>query len=264
MGSQRALIQIRRADSAPATLEQLGSRQTERDCAAYEEAPEEYKSGRRRLSDKRYYSRQAVKDVLRKMHHDKCSYCETKLYTPAYLHVEHFRPKAAARQSRAEHDEYPGYYWLAYCWENLLLACFDCNTTHKGTLFPLVDPSQRARSHADDVSREREQFVNPSAEDPRNHIRFEGDLPVAQTERGRHIIEGLGLCRSSLTELRLQRIREVEVNIKIIQIIEAMQSPKKEAFLDDICEARSFVEKAQGPECQFSSMVMDFVAQQGC
>ena len=257
------MIQIHRTDSAPATLQRLGSRQTACDSAAYEEAPEEYRSGRRRFSVKRHYREKAVKDVLRKMHHDKCSYCETKLHTPAYLHVEHFRPKAAARQNRAENDEFPGYYWLTYCWDNLLLACFDCNTTYKGTLFPLEDPSQRARSHEDDVTREREQFVNPSAEDPRNHIRFEKDLPVAQTERGRHTIEGLGLCRSALTEQRLQRIKEVELNIKIVEIVEAMPSPENEAFLDDICEARSFVEKAKGPDCQFSSMVMDFVAQQG-
>lgn len=192
-----------------------------------------------------------------KMHYKKCCYCETKLNTPAYLHVEHFRPKAAVRQSRTENDEYPGYYWLAYCWENLLLACFDCNTTHKGTLFPLEVPSQRARSHTDDVTREREQFVNPSAEDPRNHIRFEGDLPVALTERGHLTIEGLCLRRSALREERLVWFQLVE---RHIDIVKAIPSPDIEALQD---EARNFVKAAMEPDAKFSSMVMDCVTRRG-
>ena len=257
------MIQVHRTDSAPATLQRLGSPQTELDRADYKENPEEYTFGRRRFLDKGYYRSEDTKDILMRMHHDKCCYCETKLYTPGYLHVEHFRPKRAVRQSRSEKDEFPGYYWLMYCWKNLLLACFDCNTRYKGTLFPLENPAQRARTHEDDITRECAQFVNPSEEDPRDHIRFEMDSPVAQTERGRHTIEGLGLHRSALTEQRLHRIKEVELNIKIVEIVESMPPPKREAFLDDVGEARSFIEKAQGSDRQFSSMVLDFVARHG-
>ena len=251
------MIRIHRTKPAPAVLRRLGPPQTELDCAAYEEAPEEYRSGRRRFSDKRHYSKKAVKDILRKMHHDKCCYCETKLATPAYLHVEHFRPKAAVRQSLAEDNEFPGYYWLAYCWENLLLACFDCNTTYKNTVFPLKNPAQRARSHNDDVTKERQRFVNPSEEDPRDHIRFVDDLPDAQTERGRHTIEGLGLRRSALREERLCLLRIVQTYVDIVQLTPA---PDIQDLQDD---AAKFIEAARQPNAKFSSMVMDCLAHRG-
>ena len=249
------MIQINRINPAPTKLRELGSLQTALDCSAYEEAPEDYISHRKRFPDKRHFSRRDVKDVLMKMHHNKCCYCETKLHTSAYLHVEHFRPKAAVRQSRAENNEFPGYYWLAYCWENLLLACFDCNTTHKGTLFPLEDPAERARSHNDDLRKERERLVDPSEEDPRDHIRFEGDLPVPQTERGRHTIEELGLRRPALTEERLHWFQIIE---RHIDMVKATSFPEIEALQH---EAARFVELAMQPDAEFSSMVIDLVAQ---
>ena len=251
------MIQINRINPAPTKLRKLGSLQTALDCSAYEEVPEDYISHKQRFPLKRHYNRKDVKDVLMKMHHNKCCYCETKLNTPAYLHVEHFRPKAAVRQSRAENDEFPGYYWLAYSWENLLLACFDCNTTHKGTLFPLEDPADRARSHNDDLKKERKRLVNPSEENPREHIRFEGDLPVPQTERGSHTIEELGLRRPALTEERLQLSQIIE---RHIDIVKAMSSPDIEALQH---EAARFVEQAMQPDAEFSSMVIDLVAQRG-
>ena len=250
------MIRIHRTNPAPAKLRRLGSRQTESDCAAYEESPEEYRSHRQRFPDKKHYSKKAVKDVLRKMHHNKCCYCETKLPTPAYLHVEHFRPKAAVRQSRADDNEYPGYFWLKYCWDNLLLACPDCNTC-KNTVFPLEKPAQRARSHNDDLTRERERFVDPTAEDPRDHIRFVDDLPVAQTERGRHTIEGLGLRRSSLTEERLWLLQVVQMHIHIVKLT---PTPEIQHLQD---EARRFIESAKQADAKFSSMVMDLLAQRG-
>ena len=248
------MIHIHRITPAPSVLKKLGPPQTKFDCDAYEDNPEEYRSGRLKFSDNRHYSKKAVKDVLRRMHHDKCCYCETKQYTPAYLHVEHFRPKGAVRQSRAQDNEFPGYYWLAYCWDNLLLACFECNVTYKNTMFPLANPTQRAQSHNDDITREQELFVNPIAEDPRGHIRFDEDLPVWQTERGHQTIEELGLRRSALTEERLHWFQIVKRHIDIVKV---PPSPDIEGLQD---EARRFIEQALQPYSKFSSMVMDLVA----
>ena len=255
------MIRIHRTNPAPANLRRLGSRQTESDCATYEESPEEYRSHRQRFPDKEYYKKKYVKDILMRMHHKKCCYCETKRYTPSDLHVEHFRPKGAVRQSRAEKDKYPGYYWLTYCWDNLLMACPDCNTT-KDTMFPLENPAQRARSHNDDLTKECERFVNPTVEDPRDHIRFVEDLPVARTKRGCHTIEGLDLRRSALNGQRLERIREVEMAIDFVELVKDMDSPANET-LEKAHEARRFIEGAKQPDSKFSSMVMDLVAQRG-
>jgi hypothetical protein len=46
--------------------------------------------------------------------------------------VEHWRPKATPRQDK----EHRGYWWLAYAWDNLFLACDACQT-HRGSSFPL-------------------------------------------------------------------------------------------------------------------------------
>lgn len=68
--------------------------------------------------DKHYKS---VKTDLLTLYHNKCAYCEEKVEE---LHVEHFRPKKT-------------YYWLAFSWDNLILACPTCNKK-KGTKFDTV------------------------------------------------------------------------------------------------------------------------------
>ena len=254
------MIQIHRTEPAPTPLRSLGLRQTMRDCDAYERDPEGYKSGLQHFPSKKYYSRKAVKDVLAKMHHNKCCYCETRLPTPGYLHVEHFRPKTAVRQSLADTNEHPGYYWLAYCWENLLLACPECNSTHKGTVFPLENPTHRARSHSDDLSRERHRFVNPTTEDPREHIYFEDDLPVARSERGWYTIEGLGLRRDPLTQQRFEWLEIIRTYIRMVSVSSALD---RQELKNLEAEARRFLAEAMQPEAKFSSMVVDCLARNG-
>jgi len=61
-----------------------------------------------------------------------------------------YRPKGAVQQAPGQKKEYPGYYWLAYDWNNLLFICTACNTK-KRELFPLTDSKGRARSHHDDI-----------------------------------------------------------------------------------------------------------------
>ena len=57
------------------------------------------------------YKEKDIKETLEKIHYNKCVYCE--VWVEEY-HIEHFRPKSI-------------YYWLAYSWDNLLLACPTCN-----------------------------------------------------------------------------------------------------------------------------------------
>jgi hypothetical protein len=83
----------------------------------------------------------------------KCAYCETRItaFTP---HAEHFRPKGRVQDLKpnanddtlefvkivdedGEEIEHPGYFWLAYHWQNLLPSCEFCNTAgSKGNIFP--------------------------------------------------------------------------------------------------------------------------------
>ena len=156
------MIRIHRPNPPPSALTRLGVQQTDLDSAAYENNPIAYISHEKSPPPKRYYARKDVKNVLLKMHRNKCCYCERKRWDSTELHAEHFRPKGSVQQTRAHNKEYPGYYWLAYSWDNLLLACAPCNSTFKGALFPLENPGHRARSHKDDLSIECALFVNPA------------------------------------------------------------------------------------------------------
>lgn len=85
--------------------------------------------------------------------HNKCAYCETLV--DGYLgDAEHFRPKGQVRNLKDddtsevvkiidEDDEeidHPGYFWLAYHWQNLLPSCELCNRySGKLDLFPVGD-----------------------------------------------------------------------------------------------------------------------------
>jgi hypothetical protein len=66
----------------------------------------------------------------------------------------------------------PGYYWLAYEWNNLFLACQLCNQLFKKNLFPLLDPTTRAASHKDNVENEKPAFIDPTIDDPKNLFPF--------------------------------------------------------------------------------------------
>ncbi len=89
------------------------------------------------------YAHAGIKTKLKQLQHDKCCFCESKLSHITYGDVEHFRPKAAYKQNEADYYAYPGYFWLAYDWDNLFLSCQKCNQRHKKNLFPLLDPDTR-------------------------------------------------------------------------------------------------------------------------
>ena len=249
------MIQLHRNADVPDALREQGAQQTDRDCLAYEASPKEYISHAQSFPYREYYKSQGVKYALIEMSHNKCCYCESNPDGTGYGNVEHFRPKGAVKQQRGDSNEYPGYYWLAYSWENLLWACERCNK-NKGTLFPLEDPGQRARSRNDDLAGERALFVNPAEENPRDHIRFDEDLPVCQTERGRCTMEGVDLRRAGLRENRLKRLRYIET---LIIIAESGSCQDDQSIQDALSE----IEKATEPDAEFSSMVVDLIAQRG-
>ncbi|MBM4032553.1 MAG: hypothetical protein FJ291_12315 [Planctomycetes bacterium] len=145
-----------------------------------------------------------MKKALIAMQHGKCCFCESKITHITYGDVEHFRPKAGYRQQPDEQLRRPGYYWLAYEWSNLFLACELCNQRFKECLFPLRDPSQRATSHKHDLSLEEPLLIDPAREKPEDHLYFRGELvrPVEGDLMGETTTEVLGLNREPLVERR--------------------------------------------------------------
>jgi hypothetical protein len=252
------MIRINKPTACPRNLAIKGAAQTAIDCAAYDASPDDYKAGKK-FEKKIYYNAKPVKTALMKVHKNKCCYCERRSGSSGAFAVEHYRPKSGVKQSRTQkEDDCPGYYWLAYTWDNLLLSCHECNSDWKRTLFPLSNPRQRARSHREDISRERPLIINPASErNPRNHIRFRHVTPVGLTRKGRITIEEVGLRRANLREERLLRIELIDSQLTIIE--SAKRHPRDADLQAAAGRAHLIIASALLEDAPFSSMIDDYL-----
>ena len=193
------MIHLDKPNETPPVLLNRGTARTQRDCEAYAENPAAYGSGELKLTFiDRIYGSTEVREVLGRLQYNKCCYCERKTSG----RIDHFRPKGAIRQSKGSNRVHPGYYWLAYQWDNLLLACEDCNLK-KSDCFPLEDPGQRARNHLDHLDREAPLLLNPYEEaDPGEHLTFDGSACHPRTAMGRETVTLLELNRPILQDER--------------------------------------------------------------
>ena len=116
--------------------------------------------------DSKVYAHDSVKEQMMKDQHGKCAYCE-QYKNGDFGCVEHYRPKGGFGSPLQK----PGYYWLAYDWQNLLFSCSECNTSYKRNLFPLVNENARDIEHRD-ISNEEPTIINPATTDPGEHIEF--------------------------------------------------------------------------------------------
>src|SRR5262245_35346420 len=97
------------------------------------------KRGAAKRAQRRYAFREKVwesaRDPLWKRFRHKCAYCEVGVKRSTFV-VDHFRPTGNAKDldgtSARDH-----YWWLAYEWSNLYVACAECQRA-KATLFPIV------------------------------------------------------------------------------------------------------------------------------
>ncbi len=162
------MIRIKKPQKVPQILKDKGAKEKLAMRDAYEN------EGKRDFDfDSKIYGDKTVKEALIKAQHDKCFLCESKITHIDYGDVEHFRPKKAFQQNAEEKLTYPGYYWLAYDWKNLFLACKICNQRHKKNLFPLANPEARKKfSHLSDLRKEKPLFINPAKENPEKYISF--------------------------------------------------------------------------------------------
>lgn len=171
--------------------------------------------------------------------------------------VEHYRPKGAVRQEPGSPEQLPGYYWLAYSWENLYLCCQICNRSGKKDLFPLADPAARARSHHDDVAGESPLLLDPAGpEDPREHIRFRQELAIPLTEAGRKTIEILDLNREPLRDERLKCLQQL---VRLQNMVRLRAGGTEPADIEERNDARAQLARAPLPETVFSAMAADFL-----
>lgn len=209
------------------------------------------------LKDKTKFSKDygytQFKARLRVAQGPKCCYCEKPIDSGA---IEHFRPKEAYKVAKGNPLVRPGYYWLAYYWENMLVSCDECNKSErKGNLFPLLN-GYRAQSHRDDYRNELPVLINPAEEDPSIFISFNLDTPIAVNNnfRGEQTIEILGLDqRYDLVSGRKERLRLY----KAMKLIAERPSPDQQITQIDIDYAIEFIETAINDDQPFSGMIRE-------
>ncbi len=176
------------------------------------------------------YRHPLVRRALEALFHRKCAYCETPLSEVGW-DVEHFRPKGKV----AKRPDHPGYYWLAYTWENLYPSCGPCNkrledkptwedpepaeTAGKADQFPLADEAERAMGPDGEIRNERPLLLDPCADQPEEVLRFSpvGEIEaVSDHPRAKASIEVFHLTRRRLRDRRREQILLVVLMLKAL------------------------------------------------
>lgn len=248
------MIRIHKPMQVPEKLIKDGKNKRRSHCIIYSRNPVAYQSGAKPFSfDRCIYAHKSVKQALMDAQYKKCCFCERLVGTDG--DVEHFRPKQAYKQAVGSPLQRPGYYWLAYEWENLYLACAGCNQRHKQNLFPLQNLAERATNHKQKIELEQPLFIDPGKENPEDFIGFRGEVPFAinGNQRGRITINALKLGdqNRSLTEARLQQLQPLKILYELVQIATA----KPEDFeLQKLAEqAKDKLDKAVRDDAEFAA-----------
>ena len=248
------MIRIHKSIQPPDKLITEGKKKRKSHCFSYTRNSQDYQNGKKKfLFNSNIYAHKDVKEALIRSQHGKCCFCEQIIHEEG--DVEHFRPKGAYKQELRKPLEYPGYYWLAYEWDNLYLACTACNQRHKENLFPLINPEDRATSHHDNIKIEKPIFINPGKENPEKFIKFNGEIAagIDKEERGKNTIIALGLNRRSLKEKRLDELQEVKI---LKQVLELAKQDLENLELQALAqEAESRIEKSISSKGEFSAAV---------
>lgn len=199
-----------------------------------------------------HYRHPQVKMALEKLFHDKCAYCEGAITSSGPWEVEHYRPKGRVRENK----EHPGYYWLAYTWENFVPSCQFCNGHYedkptfddpntapaagKYDQFPLFDEEHRAMEPDDPLDAEAPILLNPCKDqDCESYFLYDllGHILASEQDTHQRAVETIRICNLDRKRLRTHRANLVTKMVKAVQIHEAALSvrnddPTKPALIE--------------------------------
>jgi uncharacterized protein (TIGR02646 family) len=231
-------------------------------CEAYQLGPGDYKSGKKTFDFKAsIYSDPIVKAALRDSQHRKCAFCESVYDHVGYGDVEHFRPKAGYRQRKKDDLKRPGYYWLAYQWDNLYHSCQLCNQRFKRNLFPLMDNRSRARAHTHRLNKERPLLIDPGKQDPADYVGFREEYAYAigGCAEGTATIEILGLNREELVEVRRDRLSMLKILLLAIELLKkAVATAPAAELANQLQVLQDQLEARRSPAGEYCAMVRAF------
>lgn len=246
------MIRIEKPKTAPGKLTSEGQVNTDFHIQEYNQSPQDYQSGKKKFSfSNKIYGDSSVKQALILAQHKKCCFCERLIGYSG--DIEHFRPKSAYSQTKGRKIERPGYYWLAYTWDNLYLSCNDCNQRQKKNLFLLADPLTRAQWNNNDITLENPLFVNPGHENPSQHIGFRGQVPYAVPEsiKGEPTIKILKLDREDLNEWRLKHLQNMKLLFRLVKASTTLPQTKESQNL--VARAEKTLQDAISDQGEFAA-----------
>lgn len=182
---------------------------------------------------------------LNAVFYNKCVYCESPLMISSKRgSIELFRPKSAATglipadQALSTHsrnwisrvstgEDRDGYWWLAYDWENIYVACDVCSR-NKRNQFPVIGHRAAPGTRGATLRQELALLLDPCADDPEEYLIFDeaGTVAVrkpAETQllrfhgfnRGEITIDVLGLNRPELVRERAMVAKDVALQWKL-------------------------------------------------
>ena len=174
-----------------------------------------------------------VKPLLMQLFRNKCAFCETYLPESPAATVEHFRPKLDVQDISGKRvfSRRPGYYWLAYRWENLYIACHACSQ-NKRNHFPIEGP--RAETPWD-IVKEQPFLLDPCVDDPEMSLQFDEDGKLLSLQpKGKVTIQLLGLNRESLVTARAEEIRNLHRELSLLHRQSEATLVQESARLTDV------------------------------
>ena len=205
------------------------------------------------------WSDSKVKEFLHISQYGKCCYCERKRDKKRETDVEHFRPKAEVKEAGKGH---PGYWWLAYIWENLLISCKKCNQEYKKSKFPLKDEEKRAYREDCDLGEEEPFLINPLEEDPELFIDYDLEetrlmaKAIGRCERGKKTVDELtGINDREVMEQRADKLKDYNILVRCL----------KNKGIDEL---RSMADRCLhehiSPRSEFSGFARFYFKNEGC
>jgi hypothetical protein len=189
----------------------------------------------------------------------KCAWCEQLFEWKGGLEVDHYRPKCETTEWSSDAQQisvqrptvsgrFPGFWWLAYSWDNWLLCCKPCNTW-KGTFFPRHGPTPR---HEEGVEqRDAALLIDPASSFvTREHFRWDINGYVdGCSERGTATIITCGLNREPLQNARSKALRDLFAELQTY--LNALTTSNG----NDISASQKRLATLAGIDAEFTSMI---------
>lgn len=228
------MIQITRgAKSEPAVLRGQLAKQAREHAARFFNSRSKAAHQSEHEFDQALLESTGVREALRDTFGERCAFCGRGAQSDNELVTHHFRPAEGAVAEDGEISR-RHYWWLAYAWENLYLACSECQTA-QGRKFPVGNARARAGSGPEALMKESAELLDPCAENVEALLVYldTGEL-VAGDRRAKTTIDTLELNRPRLVRDRAHAMDEI--TWEILQLADRLGAQDFDSFFAQLSD----------------------------